>query len=112
MQTAGRLEIEGKDYGEMLLEDQVIHGQNYPPWSYLWCCRHCGRVWARLTIPDSTYHIWAVTCSSCKAAAHNLEGAGSVLLCWERSFNDALPEEAIRREFQLVIRDMEEELLI
>lgn len=98
--SIGRLEIEGQDFGEMELKDEVRRGEICPCEGQAFFCSYCGRVWARVIIPGRRIFPWTMVCSKCTGHL-SMEIPGSIWMIWDRDFVEALPPKALEREFEL-----------
>jgi hypothetical protein len=81
-----------------------VHDTLSPPLGSAFFCPYCAEVWARCPVEingsSQLTMVWTLSCR--KHPAHYGCGVpGSLFLTWDKSFNDSLPEDAIRREFSV-----------
>jgi len=101
------LVIEGRDFGTFDTPAEYRHGQLYPPSGYAWFCPQCGEVWARAAVEGRPFTVWTRRCIACPGLRY--EFAGSIILDWEREFNEALPRAVKEREMALHLAWAEQE---
>jgi hypothetical protein len=85
-----------------------VHGELQPPNSSAFFCPVCVDVWARAAVLRSDGQmmravVWTRPCQKHTGDAYGV--SGSLLLPWDRSFNEALPLAALRREVVLHCND-------
>ena len=76
---------------------------------YALFCRHCGEVWARLSVMNSSgepqvYDVWPV---SCKKHPDRWNIPGSILANRLIKLLDLMPEAVVRREFNLLLEQVD-----
>lgn len=105
MASLAHIEIEGEDYGTMLVEGDIRHGHEIAPAGSAYFCPSCARVWARVLVEGNRTIPWCVCCAACAAPWH-VEQPGSVMKLWDRAFNEALPRKVLLREFELAVKEV------
>lgn len=92
---------EGKYLGQASRVMEHSHNEAHVPYGYAFFCPVCADLWARCPVMygsrESKYMVQTISCRKC-AAHHDLGVPGSLFLTWDKTFNDLLPDDAIRRE--------------
>lgn len=90
-------EHEGVVLGVGEIDSEFNRGELVVPCGKLWVCPKCARVWAKASIPDRYYEIWAKSCG-CQPSPYYFEFAGSMVLEWDHRLWDAMPHAMLLRE--------------
>lgn len=107
--------VHGKPLGTALRKPKQVHEELQAPTSYAFFCPHCAELWARCPVVATVggrTEIWQVFRMACRACpSYSYQGiAGSMLLNWDEPFNNSFPLEVLRREFQLHLDSLPQEL--
>jgi hypothetical protein len=91
------------DYAEEHL--RFVHGEAQHPQPYAMFCPTCGEIWARMPV-DGSNREWRIIGGYCEQhpGASRYVVHGSLMLAWEPELTEILPDEVIRREFELHMR--------
>ena len=95
---------DGKYLGQATRTWEHFHNEVAPPVGYAFFCPVCIEVWARCPVMagDVQQHTMVQTIACRKHPAHHDLGVpGSLMLPWDKTFSDLLPDDAIRRELQV-----------
>lgn len=94
--------VEGRYLGEARRTLVNHHGAMEAPYSYAFFCPVCADVWARCPVDFAgrtrEWTVWSVACR--KHPRRSSEVPGSLLLTWDKSFNDSLPHDALAWELE------------
>lgn len=90
---------------------RFIHAEAQEPQSYAMFCPICGDIWARMPIYNSRRE-WRIIGGYCEQhpGPSRYVVHGSLMLNWEPELTAILPDEVIKREFEVHIRLWEKEI--
>ena len=89
--------VRGKHMGQSSREMDLVHGRLRPPDSLAYFCPTCGEVWAMVVVAGQQFRVWSMPCAK-HPPPYRVVVAGSMMLDWDRVYNDALPHDVLRRE--------------
>lgn len=98
--------IEGRYLGSVERRFDLTRGAS--PFSYAFFCQHCGEVFAKCPIDGRPWQYWSRTCRKCPGGG-TLGNPGSLWLSWDSEFTSALPEPALKWEFQRLLDQFDKE---
>lgn len=98
------LYLDKRDLGSSPRDTIFVHGEAQPPHSSAFFCPVCADVWARAAVLRSDGQmmravVWTRPCHKHTGDGYGI--SGSLLLPWDRGFNEALPLAALQREVVL-----------
>ena len=84
---------------------RFVHAEAQQPAPYAMFCPTCGEIWARMPVDGSTRG-WRIIGGHCEQhpGPSRYVVHGSLILNWEPELTAILPDEVIRREFELHLR--------
>jgi hypothetical protein len=108
-----RTEQSGRDYeifGSSEDHIRFVGGEAQEPIPYMMWCPKCGEIWARMPV-DGSRREWRIIGGYCEQhpGPSTYVIHGSLMLNWEPELTAILPDDVIRREFDLHMRLWEKE---
>jgi hypothetical protein len=84
---------------------RFIHAEAQEPQPYAMFCPTCGEIWAKMPV-DGSNREWRIIGGYCEQhpGPSRYTVHGSLMLAWEPELTEILPDEVIRREFELHMR--------
>lgn len=100
--------VKGNWLGTVELYDVQVHEELHPPGSEAYFCPTCGDVWARFPVIDKMTN---KTIKYLARAVHCEKdgGTGELYAPWNPDFTSSLPNDAVRYEFNQLIKHYKEE---
>lgn len=98
-----RLEIEGKDFGWVKLNDEAHKGEAN---GTAFFCEYCGRVWAKAVVDGRRIYPYSINCG-CQPTISWVIVPGSIWLSWDYDWQQGLPRAALEREFEVHLKHYE-----
>lgn len=77
------------------------------PCGKAWFCEQCGEVWARAVVSARPFRVLSAPCEEHNDGLLMLRVPGSILIPLDNDFNNSLPLEVWKREFELHTRFFE-----
>lgn len=100
--------IKSQAYGQPVIRGlELVHAQLQRAEGRAWFCETCGEVWARAVVEGGVFRVLSAPCEDHLDSLMNIRIPGSLLIPLEKEFNDSLPLELWRREFELHVRFFE-----
>lgn len=91
-------EVEGRSYGTA--ERRLTRRFNQKPFGVAFFCPHCGRIWAKCRVEGMPYMVSVGPCRNCGQIGM-LDVPGSLYRQLDDEFNEAMPLELLKEEFEL-----------